>query len=192
MTDHSPRLLRRSIAVVLALGLALGATSCTSKDKGSSSADQTTTTADPASYFKPPLPANLNAIPYLKGDLAALGNVQLQVTKVKDPGAKKDAPGTRTVVVTAKVTNGSMDDLTLKPETFLAYVSTGDSAKAQDDPEITEPIDSGATRTVQLRFDVLKKAGLAFMVFNGQPYGDRVYNGLISLDPTYKIPTVTD
>ena len=46
----------------------------------------------------------------------------------------------------------------------------------------------GFTDWRPLEFQVPRKSPLVFMVFNGQPYGDRVNSGLIAVDPKYKVP----
>ena len=191
MTSPTPhaRRVRRLAAAVLVAGLAVTTSACGSS--GSDAATSTTSTTTPiekASYFKPPLPSNLNAIPFLKGDLAALGNVKLRVDKVTDPGTKKGAKGTRTVVITTQVTNGALTELTLKPETFLAYVATGTGTTADPDPAITKPLASGEVRSLPLTFEVPADGPLVFLTFNGEPYGDRVNNGLIAVDPKYTLP----
>ena len=174
------------LPLALAATLLAGAAGCSD----SNNADATTTTQPVAgsTYFKPPLPSALNPIPFLKGDLVALGNVKIRVAKVSDKESKKGGSETREVTITTEVTNGSLESLTLKAETFLAYVASGQSATPTDGSMITKPLASGETRSIPLQFEVPRTSPLVFMVFNGQPYGERVNSGLIAVDPKYKVP----
>ena len=177
---------RAILPLALAANLLIGAAGCSDSEKAAA----TTTTAPVAgsTYFKPPLPSSLNPIPFLKGDLVALGNVKIRVAKVSDRESKKSGSGTRKVIMTTEVTNGSLQPLTLEAETFLAYVASGRSATPADVSMITKPMASGETRSIPLEFQVPRKSPVVFMVFNGQPYGDRVNSGLIAVDPKYKVP----
>ena len=181
------RFVRTAASMMLAAGLIVGAVGCTNSDKGDNAAGSSTTVAS-SQYFKPPLPSGMNPIPFLKGDLVALGNVKIKVSKVEDPGIEKGASGNRRVTITTEVTNGSLDPLTLKPETFLSYVASGESGAAIETQAMTKPMISGETRKLPLQFEVPRKSPLVFVVFNGQPYGDRVNSGLIAVDPNYRLP----
>lgn len=181
--------LRSSLAAT-ALALALMGTACSSSDDASSSDKTTTTTRDVAKGFEPtpPLPGDINPVPFLKGNLVALGNVKVRVAKVDDQGFEVKGKGSRTVTMQVEVTNGSIDSLALKPSTFLAYVANGQSDTPPAEGPITEPIPSGETASIDMAFEVPVNSELLALVFDGRPYGERVKSGLIAVDPNYVLP----
>ena len=184
------RRLRTAVGAGLLCG-ALVLAGCSSSDGGSGDAKDatTTTTRDRSKGFQPDpkLPADINPIPFLKGNLVALGNVKLKVTKVDDPDAKASGDGTRRATLTVEVTNGALEPLELKAKTFLVYVANGQSDTPPSDA-MGKAIPSGKTVTLTLPYDLPKRSELIALVFDGNPYGDRFQSGLIAIDPNYKLP----
>ena len=190
-TTSSPRSrFARLGAAALVACLALGAAACSSSDDGSASDKTATTTRDPDKGFKPtpPLPADINPVPFLKGNLVAVGNLKIKVAEVDDPDFDAKGSGTRTVTMTVEVTNGSLEPVELDPKTFLAYVANGQSDTPPSGGAFAEPLDSGETATIDMVFELPTSSELIALVFDGRTYGDRVKSALIAVDPNYKLP----
>ncbi|HEX5616401.1 MAG TPA: DUF4352 domain-containing protein [Acidimicrobiia bacterium] len=179
--------MKRYVAILLALVVgALGA-SCNG-ESSASEADSTTTTSIPEPL--PPLPTDINAIPYALGARVGLGNVQLTVHEIIDPYRPASASGSRTIALDVTIRNGAVDVLTLDPSSFRVYVDSGQSvtptATRGVEPILGVPMASDEEVTGTLVYVLPDADALPVaLVFDGQSYGERVLSGLVSLDPDY-------
>lgn len=182
--------LRLTGALVLLVALGAGCS-----DDGGSAAGGTappSTVADDGSFTpEPALPADVNAIPYVLGDLVALGNLSLQVAGVDDEGPVAGAEGTRRVTIELEVTNGALEPVRLDDDDLRVYVADGRSAPAADLGTLGDDIASAATATEDLAFEIPASSPLMALVFDSSGHGDRVASGLIALDPAF-VPAPTD
>lgn len=124
----------------------------------------------------PPLPSDINVMPYYLGELVALGNLKIILDAVDDPAPAAGAP-TRTVTVDARVENGSLTPLTLDPASMRLYVASGASATPNTESATsmtTPPLASGEFRAIVVRFEVPANQPLVLLVLDGARYGERV------------------
>jgi hypothetical protein len=187
VSSTTPHRHRRLIGVVVLFAVALSQPIGCSNDEDDGLGTATTVQADPEDFLPDPrLPADINPIPYLIGDLVALGNVSLQVKEVRDPDGEAPSTDDRRVTIDLVLTNGALEPVIFDPETIRAYVDTGASATATDPPDaLGSAVPSGESREFTLTFDLPASAALLALVFNGTDYGERVKSGLIALDPNF-------
>ncbi|MFM8237822.1 MAG: hypothetical protein ACKOBG_08715 [Actinomycetota bacterium] len=174
---------KRLLAVLLA-GAALSG-GC-SGDSGPSAAPTTTA---PAFRAEPPLPRDLNPIPYAIGDLVALRDLQVRVATVDgEVKGEAGASGTRSITLTLDVRNGALRPVSLRPgglrlydlrgESFVPVIASGPATVA-----------SGRTERFTLRYRVPAAATTPVLVVDGRAYpAGSVANGLIAIDPVWRPP----
>lgn len=185
------------MVVTVALAVALSVGGCGSADTGEQAATSTTSTpptsAPPATLPDdafdditddtlgtpdPPLPGDIRPQGFEVGTLAALGNVEIQMVSVEQPGTDPASPST--LRVRLRVTNGSLEDLELRRQSFSVYLADGSAVPADDDSG-GELFDGafGSTTTVEgeLTFTIPDGSRPIMMLFDSAGYGDRVFSG---------------
>lgn len=126
----------------------------------------------------PPLPGNIVPGAFEVGALAALGNVQMTVTGVDQPGT--DPANPQRLVIRLDVTNGSLEDLELNPSSFLLYLDDGSSiiANPQDAAGLFDgAFASAETITGEVTFTVPSGRRPILLLFDSAGYGDKVFSG---------------
>jgi hypothetical protein len=103
---------RRALIALLALAPLFGV-ACSGDDVA-------TTVAPVVGIPDPPLPIDINTIPYKPGDLVALGNASIQIAI---PITSKDG----TFSFDVSVTSGSLEQFTTTPQMFRVYTLDGKS-----------------------------------------------------------------
>ena len=107
---------RRTLIALIALSPLFGV-ACS----GDEAAMSTTTSAVPeVGNPDPPVPIDINTIPYKPGDLVALGDVQIQIGV---PTSSEEDVFSFDVTVTS----GSLEPFTIAPSMFLVYTLDGKS-----------------------------------------------------------------
>jgi hypothetical protein len=169
---------RRTFIAFVAV-MPLFAVACSGDDAATSS---TTTVAPQVGNPDPPLPMDINSIPYKPGDLAALGDVKIQITT---PTTADD--GTFSFDVT--VTSGALEPFTISPQMFRVYTLDGKSYISVAGPGIkqfgeytlqSEEIYQG-TFSVKIPTDSEPVMFLADL----SPIGDRYFPGAWVFDPNF-------
>ena len=107
---------RRALFTLIAV-MPLFGVACSGDDAATSTS---TTSAPEVGNPNPPLPMDINTIPYKPGELVALGDVKIQIgvpTTSEADGFSFDVT----------VTSGSFDPFTISPEMFRVYTLDGKS-----------------------------------------------------------------
>jgi hypothetical protein len=169
---------RRTLIALLALTPLFGA-ACS----GNEAAVLTTTTIAPeVGSPDPPIPMDINTIPYKPGELVALGDVKIQIgvptTSVED-GFSFDVT----------VTSGALEPFTISPSMFLVYTLDGKSYIPQAGADIeqfgdytlqSEEVYKGIF-SVKIPTDSEPVMFLADL----SPIGDRYFPGAWIFDPNF-------
>ncbi|MUH56364.1 MAG: hypothetical protein F2683_05500, partial [Actinobacteria bacterium] len=106
---------RRTLIALVALTPLFGV-ACSGDD----AMNTTTTVAPEVGNPDPPLPMDINSIPYKPGDLVALGDVKIQIgvpTTSEENGFSFDVT----------VTSGALEPFTISPQMFRVYTLDGKS-----------------------------------------------------------------
>lgn len=197
---HDRRPPRPGVGVALVIALIVTATGCgaTGEDATGSSTSvptPTSTTIDPTLSTlppdafgdittdtlgtpDPPLPGDIRPEAFPVGALAALGNLQIRVTSVDQPGSDPAAP--QRLTVRLDVTNGATDDLELRRSSFSVYLADGSAVPADDGSGegITGvEIPSAATVSGDLTFTIPVGARPIMMLFDSAGSTERIYSG---------------
>lgn len=150
---------------------------------GDDAAMNTTSTVAPQiGNPDPPLPIEINSIPYKPGDLVALGNASIQIST---PTTSDDG----TFSFDASVTSGSLEPFTISAQMFRVYTRDGKSYISVAGPGIeqfgnytlqSEEVYKG-TFSVKIPTD---SEPLMF-VADLSPTGDRIMPGAWIFDPNF-------
>jgi len=172
---------RSATALVLCLGL-VGA-AC---GGGTSSAPTPTTKAFRA---QPPLPPQINRIPYTVGDLVALRDLQVRVVRIEgSTTGSPGATGNRNVTLVVDLRNGGLRPRAIDPRSLRLY-DLGGTSFVPDGGIDPTPLPSGAVRRVSLRYSVPADTTVPVLIVDGRAYpAGSVSSGLIALDPKWRPP----
>ena len=169
---------RGTIIALLALAPLFGV-ACSGDDAATS----TSTTAVPeVGSPNPPLPIDINTIPYKPGDLVALGDVKIQIgvpTTSEADGFSFDVT----------VTSGALEPFTISPSMFLVYTLDGKSYI----PEAGRATEQFGEYTLQSEevyqgvFSVKIPTDSEPVMFLADlsPIGDRYFPGAWIFDPNF-------
>lgn len=192
MTRH--RLAVVALAALVAAGTT-GLAACGSSEQDTTASSTTTSTVevsvptlppeamdgitdDTIGEPSPPLPGNIVPEAFEVGALAALGNVQMMVTGVDQPGS--DPANPQRMTIRLDVTNGSLDDLELSASSFLLYFDDGSSIvlNPQDASGLFDgAFESAETIAGELSFTVPEGRRPILLLFDSAGYGDKVFSG---------------
>lgn len=192
-----PPFTRAAVAVAVGAALLVAACSGTGGDGDAASTTEGPATTGPAETSlplpaeafddvttdtlgtpNPPLPGDIRPEAFPIGTLGALGNIQIQVVGVEQPGTDPTAP--ETLKVRLKVTNGSLDDLEVRRASFSVYLADGSAVPANDDSGtgvVDRSLASAETAEGELTFTLPPGARPIMMLFDSAGYGDRIYSG---------------
>ena len=169
---------RRALVALLAVTPFLGV-ACSGDD---ASTAPSTTVAIEVGNPDPPLPMDINTIPYKPGDLVALGDVKIQI----GIPSTSDENGFSFDVT---VTSGALKPFTISPSMFRVYTLDGKSYISVAGPGIeqfgdytlqSEEVYSG-TFSVKIPTDSEPVMFLADL----SPIGDRYFPGAWIFDPNF-------
>jgi hypothetical protein len=169
---------RRTLIALIAV-MPLFGVACSGDD----AATTTSTTAAPeVGNPNPPLPIDINTIPYKPGDLVALGDVKIQI----GVPTTSDADGFSFDVT---VTSGALEPFTISPNMFLVYTLDGKSYI----PEAGSATEQFGEYTLQSEevyqgvFSVKIPTDSEPVMFLADlsPIGDRYFPGAWIFDPNF-------
>ncbi len=172
---------RRTLVALLAL-TPLFAVACSGDDIATTTS---TTVAPKVGNPDPPLPMDVNTIPYKPGDLVALGNASIQIST---PVTSDDG----TFSIDVSITSGALDPFTVTPQMFRVYTLDGKSYISVAGPGIQqfgdytlqpEEVYKG-TFSVKIPTDSEPVMFLADL----SPIGDRYFPGAWIFDPNFTPP----
>jgi len=169
---------RRSLIALLAL-TPLFAAACSSDDAAMST---TTSAAPEVGNPDPPVPIDINTIPYKPGELVALGDVKIQIGV---PTTSADNEFSFDVAVTS----GSFDPFTITPEMFRVYTLDGKSYISEAGPNIEQFGDYTLQSEEVYRKTFLVKIPTdsepVMFLADLSPIGDRYFPGAWVFDPNF-------
>jgi hypothetical protein len=169
---------RRTSIALLALTPLFGV-ACSGDDAATTTS---TTVALEVGNPDPPLPIDINTIPYKPGDLVALGDVKIQI----------GVPTTSEADVFSfdvTVTSGALEPFTISPSMFLVYTLDGKSYIPQAGPGI-EQFGEYTLQSEEVYkgiFTVKIPTGSEPVMFLADlsPIGDRYFPGAWIFDPNF-------
>jgi len=171
---------RRTLIALVALTPLFGV-ACSGDD----AMNATTSVAPEVGNPDPPLPMEINSIPYKPGDLVALGNASIQIST---PTTSDDG----TFSFDVSVTSGSLDPFTIAPQMFRVYTLDGKSYISVAGPGIeqfgdhtlqSEEVYQG-TFSVKIPTD----SEPVMFVADLSTTGDRIMPGAWIFDPNFTPP----
>ena len=173
---HPRRHLITGAVVVLILGSALAACA-----DGEPAAAPATTVGSALGDPVPPLPPDVNAVPYFIDDVVALGNVKLRILDIEglDP-----IPTASTVRLEIDIENGALDPVSIDPTSLRLYSRDGSSTTPTADTAAilaATTIPSATWTAFDLDFAVEPSSEPFLLLFDGRSYGERVNSGAIAL-----------
>ena len=171
---------RRSIIALLALTPLFGV-ACSGDD----AMNATTTVAPEVGNPDPPLPMEINSIPYKPGDLVALGNASIQIST---PMTSDDG----TFSFDVSVTSGSLDPFTIAAQMFRVYTRDGKSYISVAGPGVEQfgnyTLQSEEEYTGTFSVKIPTDSVPVMFVADLSTTGDRIMPGAWIFDPNFTSP----
>lgn len=181
---------RRTIALVAAFSVAIGSAAITSScanDDATTDGSSTPSSSASIGQPDPPLPLDVNAIPFTVGSVAGLGNSEISIS-LPDAEATEGL-GDDVFAVEVTVTSGSLESFTLRPDMFRVYTVDGRSYTPEAIGEIaqfgTVTIESGESHTGLLAVRIATDSPPALLLADLSDLGERFLPGAFTLDPTF-------
>ncbi len=150
---------------------------------GSDDAKTTATTAAPqVGNPDPPLPLDINSIPYKPSDLVALGNASIQIDT---PITAEDG----TFSFNVSITSGALEPISITPEMFRVYTLDGKSYISDTTPGIEQfgarTLQSKEVYTGTFSVKIPTDSEPAMFLADLRPIGDRHFPGAWVFDPNF-------
>ena len=174
--------MKRVALLLLVSATALFGISC----GGDTTSDSSTTLAPEVGNPNPPLPIDINTIPFKPGEQVALGDVLIQIGV-----PETSADGDFSFDVT--VTSGALDPFTIAPEMFRVYTLDGQSYNATDSTQSTpgaaqfgnQTLQSEQVYTGKFSVKIPTDSEPVMFVANLSPIGERYFPGAWVFDPNF-------
>jgi hypothetical protein len=170
-------MMRRTLIALLAI-TPLFAVACGGDDVATTS----TTVAPNVGNPDPPLPIEINSIPYKPGDLVALGNASIQIVA---PTTSEDG----TFSFDVSVTSGSLEAFTISPQMFRVYTLDGKSYISVAGPGIDQfgdyTLQPQEVYTGTFSVKIPTDSEPVLFLADLSPIGDRYFPGAWIFDPNF-------
>jgi hypothetical protein len=178
---------RRALAVLAAAALVIAGCSDESEPASDSTSDSTSDGEAPVETGAPdpPLPSEINAVPFGMGQVAALGNLQVTLNGWAE-GASSESP----TALDITVRNGANEAIELDERVFRLYGADGTSVLASEVTDATMlegqsapiRIASGDSVRVVASFETAGWEVAALLLVDASHLGDRNLPGGFVLD----------
>ena len=170
---------RRALIALIAIAPIFGV-ACSNGETKSTSTSEAPQVGTP----DPPLPMDINTIPFKPGDLAALGNVSIQIST---PTTSEDG----TFSFEVSLTSGALEPFTISPQMFRVYTLDGKSylsvatagVKQFGDYTLQSQEVYKGTFSVKIPTDSEPAMFLADL----SPIGERFFPGAWVFDPNFAV-----
>jgi len=133
----------------------------------------------------PPLPFEINQVPFKPGDIAALGNASIQIST---PTTADDG----SFVFEVSVTSGSLEPFTISPQMFRVYTLDGQSYISVAGPGIEQfgnyTLLSKEVYKAAFSIKIPTDSEPVMFVADLSTLGDRFFPGAWVFDPNYTPP----
>lgn len=177
--------MKRVALLLLVSATALFGISC----GGDTTSDSSTTLAPQVGNPDPPLPIDINSIPYKPGEQVALGDVLIQIGV-----PETNADGDFSFDVT--VTSGALEPFTIGSQMFRVYTLDGKSYLSVAGPDIEQfgnyTLQSEEVYTGTFSVKIPTNSEPVMFLADLSPIGDRYFPGAWVFDPNFTTPESND
>jgi hypothetical protein len=134
----------------------------------------------------PPLPADVNAIPYVVGAIGALGNIQVRIT-IPDP---RPVISDDVYLLNVEVTSGALEPIRLDPSMFRLYTVDGRSYLPEAVGDFAQfgavELESGEVHSGVFAATITTGSEPALFLVNPSDLGERFLVGAFAVDPNFE------
>lgn len=171
----------RKFAILSVLSVSmLGVSGCSSDDEATPTPDREQVGAP-----NPPLPAEVNAIPFTVGAVAGLGNAEVRMQLADDSSITDED----VFLLDVWVKNGALEPFTLRPDMFRVYTVDGTSYTPEavgDTARFGEAtLSVGETYSGLLAVRIPTDSEPAMFLADLTDLGDRFFAAAYSVDPNF-------
>jgi hypothetical protein len=171
--------MKKFVLVPILIASTLGVVGCSS--------DNATPTPDREQVGtpNPPLPAEVNAIPFTVGAVAGIGNAEVRMQLTDDASSTDDDA----FVLDVWVKSGALEPFTLRPDMFRVYTVDGVSYTPEAVGEIPQfgaaTLNTGETYSGLLAVRIPTASEPAMFLADLTDLGDRFFAAAFSVDPNF-------
>lgn len=134
----------------------------------------------------PPLPADINGIPYVVGAVGALGNIQVRIS-IPDP---RPEVSDDLYLLNVEVTSGALEPIQLDPSMFRIYTVDGRSYLPEAVGDIPQfgafGLESGEVASGVFAATITSGSEPALFLVNPSNLGERFLPGAFAVDPEFE------
>lgn len=156
---------------------------CSSDDSGSD--ELSSTTAPVIGQPDPPIPSNVNAIPFTVGAVAGLGNAEVSILVPEVPAGLPE----NTFVLTVTINSGALEPFEIRADMFRVYAVDGTSYTPIEVGNIPQfgnlVLASGESYTGTLAVVIESGATPALFLADLSDLGERFFPGAFAVDPEF-------
>ena len=171
--------MKKLVLVPILIASTLGVLGCSSDDA------TPTPDREQVGAPNPPLPAEVNAIPFTVGAVAAVGNADVRMQLADDATTTDDD----VFVLDVWVQSGALEPFTLRPDMFRVYTVDGVSYTPEAIGEIPQfgsaTLNTGETYSGLLAVRIPTGSEPAMFLVDLTDLGDRFFAAAFSVDPNF-------
>lgn len=172
-------MIRKSLALMIAFASLVGIAACSSDD---ASPDSTT---PEVGMPDPPIPSEVNVIPFTVGAVAAAGNVDVRMQLVADPPVVDED----VFLVDVWVKSGALEPFAITPEMFRVYTVDGKSYTPEAVGDIVRfgeaTLNTGETYSGLMAVRIPTDSEPAMFLADFTDLGERFFAVAFSVDPEF-------